>query len=52
MERIGVIGMHTTVTLSDKLSRALKGRTAESDESISGLIAEGVKYQVLEDVRG
>lgn len=42
--------MRTTITLNDKLFRALKMRAAESDESISQLVEEAVKYQVLEDL--
>lgn len=42
--------MRTTITLNDKLFRALKMRAAESDESISQLIENAVKYQVLEDI--
>jgi len=42
--------MRTTITLNDKLFRALKMRAAESDGSISQLIEEAVKYQVLEDL--
>jgi len=42
--------MRTTITLNDKLFRALKMRAAESDESISQLIENAVKYQVLEDL--
>jgi len=42
--------MRTTITLNDKLFRALKMRVAESDETISRLIEEAIKYQVLEDL--
>ncbi|HEY4161071.1 MAG TPA: ribbon-helix-helix protein, CopG family [Candidatus Saccharimonadales bacterium] len=42
--------MRTTITLNDKLFRALKMRAAESDESISQIVEEAVKYQVLEDL--
>ena len=42
--------MRTTITLNDKLYRALKMRAAESDESISQLVEDAVKYQVLEDL--
>lgn len=42
--------MRTTITLNDKLFRVLKMRAAESDESISQLIEDAVKYQVLEDL--
>jgi predicted Zn-ribbon and HTH transcriptional regulator len=42
--------MRTTITLNDKLFRVLKMRAAESDASISQLVEEAVKYQVLEDL--
>ena len=42
--------MRTTITLNDKLFRTLKMRAAESDETISQLIEDAVKYQVLEDL--
>jgi hypothetical protein len=42
--------MRTTITFNDKLFRALKMRAAESDESISQIVEEAVKYQVLEDL--
>jgi hypothetical protein len=42
--------MRTTITLNDKLFRTLKMRAAESDESISQLIENAIKYQVLEDL--
>ena len=41
--------MRTTITINDKLFRALKMRAAETDESISQLVENAVKYQVLED---
>ncbi|HSX06343.1 MAG TPA: ribbon-helix-helix protein, CopG family [Candidatus Saccharimonadia bacterium] len=41
--------MRTTITINDKLFRALKMRAAESDKSISRLIEDAVTYQVLED---
>ncbi len=41
--------MRTTITINDKLFRALKMRAAETDESISQLVEDAVKYQVLED---
>lgn len=42
--------MRTTVTLNDKIYRALKLRAAESDETISTLVEDAVKYQILEDL--
>jgi hypothetical protein len=41
--------MRTTITINDKLFRILKMRAAESDESVSQLVEDAVKYQVLED---
>lgn len=41
--------MRTTITINDKLFRALKVRAAETDESISQFVEDAVKYQVLED---
>lgn len=41
--------MRTTITINDKLFRILKMRAAETDESISQLVEDAVKYQVLED---
>jgi uncharacterized protein YjbK len=41
--------MRTTITINDKLFRALKMRAAETDETISQLVEDAVKYQVLED---
>ena len=42
--------MRTTITLNDKLFRALKMRAADSDNSISQLVEDAVKYQILEDL--
>jgi hypothetical protein len=42
--------MRTTISINDKLYRALKLRAAESDESISSFVENAVKYQVLEDL--
>jgi len=41
--------MRTTITINDKLFRSLKMRAAESDKSVSALVEDAVKYQVLED---
>lgn len=41
--------MRTTITINDKLFRILKMRAAESGESVSQLVEDAVKYQVLED---
>ena len=41
--------MRTTITINDKLFRTLKMRAAETDQSISALVEDAVKYQILED---
>lgn len=41
--------MRTTITINDKLFRTLKMRAAETDESISRLVEDAIKYQILED---
>ncbi len=41
--------MRTTITINDKLFRSLKMRAVESDKSVSALVEDAVKYQVLED---
>lgn len=42
--------MRTTITLNDRIYKALKLRAAESGESISNMVEDAVKYQVLEDL--
>lgn len=42
--------MRTTITINDKVFRALKLQAAQSNESISRLVEDAVKYQVLEDL--
>jgi hypothetical protein len=42
--------MRTTITMNDKLFRSLKIRAAASDVSVSKLVEEAVKFQVLEDL--
>jgi metal-responsive CopG/Arc/MetJ family transcriptional regulator len=41
--------MRTTITINDKLLRTLKMRAAETDESVSKLVEDAVKYQIMED---
>lgn len=41
--------MRTTITINDKLFRALKMRAAETDKSISQFVENAIKYQILED---
>ncbi|MDP4000593.1 MAG: ribbon-helix-helix protein, CopG family [bacterium] len=40
----------TTITLPESVYRALKVRAAETNRSVSGLVEEAVKYQILEDL--
>lgn len=42
--------MRTTITINDKLFRSLKLRAVQSDKSISAIIEDAVKYQILEDL--
>lgn len=42
--------MRTTVTINDKLYKALKQRALDSDETVSSVIENAIKYQVLEDL--
>ena len=41
--------MRTTITLNDSIARQLKLRAAETDRTVSDLIEDAVKYQLLED---
>ena len=41
--------MRTTITINDKLLRTLKLRAAETDNSVSKLVEDAVKFQMLED---
>lgn len=41
--------MRTTITINEKLLRILKLRAAESDTSVSAIVENAVKYQILED---
>lgn len=42
--------MRTTITINDKVFHALKLRAVESEDSISTLVENAVKYQLLEDL--
>lgn len=46
----GELIMRTTVTINDTIFRALKMRAVEADESVSKLVEDAVKYQILEDM--
>lgn len=41
--------MRTTISINDKLFRSLKMRAAETDQSISAIVEDALKYQLLED---
>lgn len=41
--------MRTTITINDKLLRTLKIRAADTNTSVSMLVEDAVKYQILED---
>lgn len=41
--------MRTTITLNDAIARQLKLRAADTDRTVSDLIEDAVKYQLLED---
>ena len=41
--------MRTTITINDKLLRILKLRATEADTSVSAIVEDAVKYQILED---
>lgn len=41
--------MRTTITINDKLFRALKMRAAETDKNVSQFVENAIKYQILED---
>lgn len=42
--------MRTTITLNDKIYKALRIRAAESGETVSAMIEDALKEQVLEDL--
>lgn len=42
--------VRTTITLNDKIYKALRIRAAESGESVSSVIEDAIKEQVLEDL--
>ncbi len=41
--------MRTTITINDKLFRTLKIRAADSEVSVSKLVEDAIKFQILED---
>jgi hypothetical protein len=42
--------MRTTLTINDKLFRLLKMRAADTNQSVSQLVEDALKYQMLEDM--
>ena len=42
--------MRTTITLNDRIYKALKLRAVETGESVSRMVEDAIKYQVLEDL--
>lgn len=42
--------MRTTLTFNDTLLRSLKMRAVQSDTTVSALVEEAVKQQLLEDL--
>ena len=42
--------MRTTITINDTIFRALRMRAVEADETVSKLVEDAVKYQILEDL--
>lgn len=42
--------MRTTISINDKLYHALKLRAVQSNVSVSALVEDAVKYQILEDL--
>ena len=42
--------MRTTITLNDNVYKALRIRAAESGETVSAVVEDAVKEQVLEDL--
>jgi predicted DNA-binding protein len=41
--------MRTTITINDKLYKVLKVQAAQTGESLSSLVEDAIKYQLLED---
>ena len=42
--------MRTTITLNDKIYKALRIRAAESGETVSAVVEDAIKEQILEDL--
>lgn len=42
--------MRTTITINDTIFRLLKLRAIDADQTVSKLIEDAVKYQLLEDL--
>jgi len=44
------INMRTTITINDKIYKALRIRAAESGETVSSMVEDAIREQVLEDL--
>lgn len=42
--------MRTTITINDKLFKTLKIQAAQSDQTISSLVSQAIRDQLLEDL--
>jgi len=42
--------MRTTITINDKIYKALRIRAAESGETVSSMVEDAIREQVLEDL--
>lgn len=42
--------MRTTITVSDTVFRSLKSHATKNNTSVSQLVEDAVKYQILEDI--
>lgn len=42
--------MRTTITLNDKIYKAVRIRAAESGNTFSGIVEDAIKEQILEDL--
>ena len=45
-----IYSMRTTINLNDKIYKAMKIRAAETGESVSTIVEDAIKEQILEDL--
>ena len=45
------VAMRTTITFHDAVYKALKMRAAQTNETISEIVEDAVKYELLEDLQ-